>query len=115
MFILEIKLHIIKKAYEKLAVVAEKYVRTHLNEWILGNSVPDRNILIIDEFPGGYMTETLVSTSGTNKKRKNNNCHTILCMAEVDQVPPRMWMHIIQANPLVFYFFKYHLYYILRI
>ncbi|XP_058791625.1 uncharacterized protein LOC131664495 [Phymastichus coffea] len=96
---LGIKHHVVKKAYDRLAKVAEKYVTKHKDEWIFGGS---DKILIIDEFPGGYMTETL---NAPVYKKRNNNCHTMLCIAEVDmdmklfQIPPKMWMHIIQANP----------------
>lgn len=86
-----------KKVFEKLGKVVEMYINNHIEEWYLGG--PGK-ILIVDEFPGGYMTETLIN-SPVPKRRNNNNCHTILCIAEVelDQIPPRMWMHIIEANP----------------
>lgn len=94
---LDLKQHVVKKAYERLAKVAETFVKNHSSEWLLGGY---DKILIVDEFPGGYMTETLVNAP-VSKKRNNNNCHTILCIAEVDMIPPRMWMHIIHANPEV--------------
>ena len=86
----------VKKAYEKLAKVAETYIKNHLSEWELGGQ---EKILIVDEFPGGYMTEIL--TNAPVPKKRNNNCHTILCIAEVDKIPPRMWIHIINAHPEV--------------
>ncbi|XP_023247428.1 uncharacterized protein LOC106635802 isoform X2 [Copidosoma floridanum] len=92
---LGLKHFVVRKTYEKLAKVAELYVVNHINEWILGG--PDK-IIIIDEYPSGYMTETLINAPVT-KRRNNNNCHTILCMAEVKDIPPRMWMHIMNANP----------------
>ncbi|KAJ8681214.1 hypothetical protein QAD02_017001 [Eretmocerus hayati] len=97
---LDMKHHLVKKVYEKLEKVAETFVKTHLDDWILGGN---GNILIVDEYPGGYMTENLLNTP-VPKKRNNNNSHTVLCLAEIEsecprKIPPRMWMHIIQANP----------------
>lgn len=89
----------VKKAYDKLAEVAEIYVSRHASEWMLGGQ---DEILLVDEFPGGYMSQTL---NAPVYKKRNNNCHTILCIAEIDmkqlKIPPRMWMHIINANPEV--------------
>lgn len=89
------KPYVVKRAYEKLGKVTETYVMKHSNEWILGGG---EKILIVDEFPGGYMSETI---STPVRKKRNNNCRTILCIAECHNLPPRMWMHIINANPEV--------------
>lgn len=87
-----------KKVYERCGKVSKFYVERHPEEWILGGQ---GNILIVDEFPGGYMTETLIATPISRKR--NNNSHTILCIAEASAIPPRMWMHVMQANPVVFF------------
>lgn len=101
-FFVGVKNFVVKRTYEKLGKVAELYVSKHINDWILGG--PEK-IVIIDEFPDGYMTQSLINTPVT-KRRNNNNCHTILCMAEVEKIPPRMWIHIMNcANPEVCFFF----------
>ncbi|XP_003428052.1 uncharacterized protein LOC100680094 isoform X1 [Nasonia vitripennis] len=90
---LNVKPHVVKRAYEKLGKVTETYVIKHAKDWVLGGG---EKILIVDEFPGGYMAETV---STPVPKKRNNNCRTILCIAECHNLPPRMWMHIINANP----------------
>lgn len=89
------KPHVVKKAYERLGKVTETYVIKHSKEWVLGGG---EKILIVDEFPGGYMTEAV---SIPVVKKRNNNCRTILCIAECHNLPPKMWMHIINAIPEV--------------
>lgn len=69
---------------------------SHPEDWILGDKSA---IVIVDEFPGGCMTRNYIDTC-TNKKR-NNNSHTIVCMAEANTLPPRMWLHMIEAIPEV--------------
>ncbi|XP_015602233.1 uncharacterized protein LOC107271126 [Cephus cinctus] len=91
---LDLKDYVVKKVYERCAKVSEAYVVRHPEEWVLGG----RNmVLIVDEFPGGCMTENYVDITVT--KKRNNNCHTILCIAEANAIPPRMWLHMIQAVP----------------
>ncbi|KAK2583530.1 hypothetical protein KPH14_009486 [Odynerus spinipes] len=91
---LDIKTHIVKKVYERCDEVSEIYVIRHPEDWILGDQSA---IVIVDEFPGGCMTRNYIDTS-TNRKR-NNNSHTIVCIAEANTLPPRMWLHMIEAIP----------------
>ncbi|XP_012277776.1 uncharacterized protein LOC105698267 [Orussus abietinus] len=91
---LDIKEHVVKKVYERCAKVSEAYVSGHPEEWVLGGP---GTVLIVDEFPGGCMTETVTDTVVT--KKRNNNSHTILCIAEANVIPPRMWLHMIRAMP----------------
>lgn len=53
----------------------------------------------MDEFPNGYMTES--PSDITIAKKRNNNSHTILCIAEINTIPTRMWLHMIEAFPEV--------------
>lgn len=91
-----------KKVYERCGKVVESYVQKHPEEWILGGP---GSILIVDEFPGGYMSENILDN--TNNRKRNNNSHSILCIAETNlsiglpAIRPRMWMHMIKANPVV--------------
>ncbi|KAG7203326.1 hypothetical protein KM043_010414 [Ampulex compressa] len=91
---LDIKKHVVKKVYERCDEVSEMYVMRHPEDWILGGQSA---ILIVDEFPGGCMTENQ-SDINTAKKR-NNNSHTIMCIAEANTIPTRMWLHVIEAVP----------------
>ncbi|KAF7380095.1 hypothetical protein HZH66_014450 [Vespula vulgaris] len=68
---LDIKTHIVKKVYERCDEVSETYVMSHPEDWILGDKSA---IVIVDEFPG-------------------------VCMAEANTLPPRMWLHMIEAIP----------------
>ena len=102
--------------YERCGSVVESYVKRHPEEWILGGP---GSIVIVDEFPGGYMTENFMDN--TNFRKRNNNSHTILCIAETNftatlpATPPRMWLHMIQGNPMVnsLYKIKLEIYYFL--
>ncbi|XP_043273297.1 uncharacterized protein [Venturia canescens] len=91
---LDVKEHVVKKVYERCAKIADDYVNSHLEEFKLGG--PD-SVLIVDEYPGGYMTENVPEISVSRKR--NNNSHTILCIAEANALPPRMWLHMIRAVP----------------
>ena len=97
-----IKEHVVKKVYERCGKVVEAYVTRHSEEWVLGGP---GSIIIVDEFPGGYMSEN--SLENINCRKRNNNSHTILCIAETNLttihpvVPPRMWLHMIEASPVV--------------
>lgn len=57
----------------------------------------------MDEFPNGYMTEN--PSDITSAKKRNNNSHTIVCIAEANTIPTRMWFHMIEAFPEVLFFF----------
>ncbi|XP_034941779.1 uncharacterized protein [Chelonus insularis] len=92
---LNIKEHVVKKVYERCGQVAEFFVKSHPEEFQLGGPGV---ILLVDEFPGGIMSDTIPDNIVTTKKR-NNNSHTILCITEASQLPPRMWLHVIQALP----------------
>lgn len=98
---LGIKEHVVKKVYERCDKVVESYVQKHPEEWILGGP---GSIIIVDEFPGGYMTENIFDN--TNNRKRNNNSHSILCIAEtnlsfgIPVVQPRIWLHMIKANPV---------------
>ncbi|XP_063972769.1 uncharacterized protein LOC135160294 isoform X2 [Diachasmimorpha longicaudata] len=91
---LEIKEHIVKKVYEKCGKVCEYYVDSHPDEFQVGGP---GMVLIVDEFPGGYMVPEGMDVTTT--KKRNNNSHTILCIAEANCIPPKMWLHMIQAMP----------------
>ncbi|XP_011308880.1 uncharacterized protein [Fopius arisanus] len=91
---LEIKEHIVKKVYEKCGKVCEYYIEAHPEEFQVGGP---GMVLIVDEFPGGYMIPEGVDVV-MNKKR-NNNSNTVLCIAEANCIPPKMWLHVIQAMP----------------
>ncbi|XP_012174007.1 uncharacterized protein LOC100648772 isoform X1 [Bombus terrestris] len=91
---LEIKKHVVKKVYERCDEVSENYVTSHPEDWVLGGQSA---ILIVDEFPNGYMTES--PSDITTAKKRNNNSHTILCIAETNTIPTRMWLHMIEAFP----------------
>lgn len=41
------------------------------------------------------------SIDSTIHKKRNNNLQTILCIAEANAIPPRMWLHVIKAVPEV--------------
>ncbi|XP_043792904.1 uncharacterized protein LOC122715060 [Apis laboriosa] len=91
---LDIKKHVVKKVYERCDEVSENYVTSHPEDWVLGGQSA---ILIVDEFPNGYMTEN--PSDITNAKKRNNNSHTIVCIAEANTIPTRMWFHMIEAFP----------------
>ncbi|XP_048514099.1 uncharacterized protein LOC105683282 isoform X2 [Athalia rosae] len=92
---LNLKIHVVKRVYERCAQVASMYVARHPEEWRLGGQ---DSVLVVDEFPGGYMGPGS-EMDATVHKRRNNNSHTILCIAETSGIPPRMWLHMIQAMP----------------
>ncbi|XP_066587379.1 uncharacterized protein [Prorops nasuta] len=89
---LDVKKHVVKKIYNRCDEIAESYVYRHPEDWVLGKQGA---ILIVDEFPGGYIAKNL-SNNTTNKKR-NNNCHTIICIVEANTFPPKTWFTIVQA------------------
>lgn len=60
----------------------------------------------MDEFPNGYMTEN--PSDITSAKKRNNNSHTIVCIAEANTIPTRMWFHMIEAFPEVLFFFFFN-------
>ncbi|XP_046426025.1 uncharacterized protein LOC124182594 isoform X1 [Neodiprion fabricii] len=94
---LNLKVHVVKRIYERCTQVANAYVDNHPEEWSLGGR--DR-VLVVDEFPGGYMgAENPIDV--TVHKKRNNNSQTILCIAEASAIPPRMWFHMIKAVPEV--------------
>lgn len=55
----------------------------------------------MDEFPGGYMTERQPDINSA--KKRNNNSHTMICVAEANTIPPRIWLHMIEAIPEVIF------------
>lgn len=71
-------------------------MKKHPEDWLLGG---EGAILIVDEFPGGYMTERQPDLNSA--KKRNNNSHTIICIAEANAIPPRIWLHMIEAVPEV--------------
>ncbi|XP_011155469.1 uncharacterized protein LOC105192883 [Solenopsis invicta] len=91
---LDVKQHVVRKTYERCDEVSSIYVRKHPDDWLLGGQGA---ILIVDEFPGGYMTEHQPDINST--KKRNNNSQTIICIAEAKTVPPRIWLHMIEAIP----------------
>ena len=91
--IIGIKEHVIKKVYERCAKVADIYVKTHPEDFKLGG--PGR-VVVVDEYPSGYMTENIMDH--TTSRKRNNNAYTILCMAEAEAIPPRMWLHFIAGG-----------------
>lgn len=96
MYFADIKKHVVKKVYERCDEVSENYVTSHPEDWVLGGQSA---ILIVDEFPNGYMTEN--PSDITSAKKRNNNSHTIVCIAEANTIPTRMWLHMIEAFPEV--------------
>ncbi|OAD56951.1 hypothetical protein WN48_02476 [Eufriesea mexicana] len=70
------------------------YLASHPEDWVLGGQSA---ILIVDEFPNGYMIEN--PSDITSAKKRNNNSHTIVCIAEANTIPTRMWLHMIEAFP----------------
>ncbi|KAM0731755.1 hypothetical protein ACS0PU_001297 [Formica fusca] len=91
---LDIKKHVVRKTYERCDEVSAIYVKKHPEDWLLGG---EGAILIVDEFPGGYMTERQPDLNSA--KKRNNNSHTIICIAEANAIPPRIWLHMIEAVP----------------
>ncbi|XP_011642183.1 uncharacterized protein LOC105430357 [Pogonomyrmex barbatus] len=91
---LDVKKHVVRKIYERCDEVSAIYVKKHPEDWLLGS---EGAILIVDEFPGGYMTEHQPDINFT--KKRNNNSHTIICIAEANTIPPRIWLHMIEAVP----------------
>ncbi|XP_012221348.1 uncharacterized protein [Linepithema humile] len=89
---LDIKKHVVRKIYERCDEVSSIYVKTHPEDWLLGG---EGAILIVDEFPGGYMMERQLDVNSA--KKRNNNSHTIICIAEANGIPPRIWLHMIEA------------------
>lgn len=94
----DVKKHVVKKIYERCDEVSAIYVKRHPEDWLLGG---DSAILIVDEFPGGYMTERQPDMNSARKR--NNNSHTIICIAEVNTIPTRIWLHMIEAVPEVIF------------
>ena len=94
----EIKKHVAKKMYEGCDEVSENYVASHPEDCVLGGQSA---ILIVDEFPNVYMTES--PSDITTAKKRNNKSHTILCIAETNKIPTRMWLwlHMIEVFPEV--------------
>lgn len=92
----DIKKHVVRKTYERCDEVSAIYVKKHPEDWLLGG---EGAILIVDEFPGGYMTEHQPDLNSA--KKRNNNSHTIICIAEANAIPPRIWLHMIEAVPEV--------------
>ncbi|CAD6235091.1 GSCOCG00007801001-RA-CDS [Cotesia congregata] len=90
----EIKEHVIKKVYERCSQVAEFYVNSHPEDFKLGGP---GCVVLVDEFPSGYMTD--ITPDVTTTRKRNNNSQPILCIAEASHLPPRMWLHIIKALP----------------
>ncbi|KAH0561331.1 uncharacterized protein LOC123264905 [Cotesia glomerata] len=90
----EIKEHVIKKVYERCSQVAEFYVNSHPEDFKLGGS---GCVVLVDEFPSGYMTD--ITPDVTTTRKRNNNSQPIICIAEASHLPPRMWLHIIKALP----------------
>lgn len=92
----DIKGHVVKKVYKRCDEVSGIYITRHPEDWLLGG---ENTILIVDEFPGGYMTETQPDINSA--KKRNNNSHTIICIAEANNIPPRIWLYMIQTTPEV--------------
>lgn len=93
---LDVKKHVVRKIYERCDEVSAIYVKTHPEDWLLGG---ESAILIVDEFPGGYMTGCQPDINSA--KKRNNNSHIIICIAEVNTVPTRLWLHMIETVPEV--------------
>lgn len=93
----DVKKHVVRKIYERCDEVSAVYVEKHPEDWLLGG---ESAILIVDEFPSGYMTEHQPDVNCARKR--NNNSHTIICIAEVNTVPTRIWLHMIEAVPEVY-------------
>ncbi|XP_011142648.1 uncharacterized protein LOC105185102 isoform X1 [Harpegnathos saltator] len=91
---LDVKKHVVRKIYERCDEVSAVYVEKHPEDWLLGG---ESAILIVDEFPSGYMTEHQVDINCARKR--NNNSHIIICIAEVNTIPTRVWLHMIEAVP----------------
>ncbi|XP_011330205.1 uncharacterized protein LOC105275216 isoform X2 [Ooceraea biroi] len=89
---LGIKKHVVRKTYERCDEVSAIYIRKHPEDWLLGG---EDAVLVVDEFPGGYMTERQPDVNSA--KKRNNNSHTIICIVEANSIPPRVWLHMIQA------------------
>jgi len=94
--IADVKKHVVRKIYERCDEVSAIYVKKHPEDWLLGG---EGAILIVDEFPGGYMMEHQPDINSA--KKRNNNSHTIICVAEANAIPPRIWLHMIEAIPEV--------------
>ncbi|KAK0095432.1 hypothetical protein PV326_008397 [Microctonus aethiopoides] len=92
---LEVKEHVVKKVYERCGQVTESYVKTHPEDFQIGGPGV---VLIVDEYPGGLMA-TESTTDVLITKKRNNNFHSILCIAEASLVPPRMWLHMMKSMP----------------
>lgn len=88
-----------KKVYERCGKVTELYVTTHPEDFRIGGPGV---VLIVDEYPGGLMAVDSI-TDVTITKKRNNNYHTIMCIAEATLIPPRMWLHMIKTMPEVNY------------
>lgn len=97
-YITDIKKHVVRKTYERCDEVSAIYVKKHPEDWLLGGAGA---ILIVDEFPGGHMTEYYLDVNST--KKRNNNSHTIICITETNAIPPRIWLHLIEAVPEVIF------------
>lgn len=86
------KKHVVRKIYERCDEVSAIYIKKHPEDWLLGG---ESTILVVDEFPGGYMTECQKDINSA--KKRNNNSHTIICIAEVNTIPTRLWLHMIET------------------
>lgn len=79
------------------------FIKKHVNEWTLGGP---GMVVVVDEFPCGYMKQN--GTDVTVTKKRNNNANNILCIAEAgDKIPPRMWFHVFKSHPEVNFTFQF--------
>ncbi|XP_044015359.1 uncharacterized protein LOC122857316 [Aphidius gifuensis] len=82
-----------RKVYERCTKIADTWVMSHINEYLFGG--PGK-VLVIYEYPGGNMLQDGIEIV---KTKKRNNSPTILCIIEANNIPPKMWFHIMQTMP----------------
>ncbi|XP_044010384.1 uncharacterized protein LOC122854038 [Aphidius gifuensis] len=83
-----------KKMYKKCTKMADTWVERHIDEFFLGG--PGK-VLVIYEYPGGNMLSDVIEIVKTDKHK--GHLPIILCIIEANNIPPRMWFHIMQKTP----------------
>ncbi|XP_066995816.1 uncharacterized protein [Anabrus simplex] len=88
---LDLRLTVVFRIYDSLSQVASNYVKAHSDEWKLGG---ENVVVLVDVYPDGYMST--VPRSMEVGRRRSTNKKRILCIAEISQIPSRIWVKILE-------------------
>ncbi|XP_063220789.1 uncharacterized protein LOC134530114 [Bacillus rossius redtenbacheri] len=80
---LDLKQHVVRRVYERCTDVAQAYVLSRPQDWLLGG---DGAVVVVDVFPDGYMSER----RGTGRDKR------VLCIADTGHVPARIWAALLE-------------------